>query len=134
MRESLIGKKVRSAHQNFIGTTIDFSKEVSGITFRIISSVLFGNDVIEKIPECNYFLKNGSIEKMSFSDYFAKIVYDCIMLGTSFWGLASTQIANLNIFEPYKTNHKNIMEMWVTTLTQTPIKTQKITHQVLLKE
>jgi hypothetical protein len=59
---------------------INFSNEAPRIMFEIISSILYGDGVNEKIGNLSYKTPEGPYEEMNFGEFFSKLARDSISL------------------------------------------------------
>jgi len=85
--------------------------EFNKITFRIITIILFGKDVNEKIGEIEYIEADGSINKLDFAGYFIKLCKTLIQNSFSFRSLAFPFFLDRDFTKPYSTDKKNILNL-----------------------
>lgn len=85
--------------------------EINLITFKVITIILFGKEVNNKIKSIDYEKKDGSIAQLSFSDYFVEVSKDIQNNTFHPIGLLFPILADYDLINPYKRDRKNIERM-----------------------
>ena len=83
-------------------------KEFNKITFRIITIILFGKDVNEKIEKNRYITEAGKVINLNFAEYFIALCRDLMQHSFTFKSLAFPILLEKELSEPYKTDRKNL--------------------------
>lgn len=90
------------------GETYDMLSEFNKITFRVITIILFGNDVNEKVGTLEYILNDGTTQNLLFADFFIKICKDLMANGQNLIQFFASYLAKKNLVKPYSVNIKNV--------------------------
>lgn len=89
-----------------------FEEEVSKMTFSIVTAILFGSDFNEKVGVCEYIDTKGATSVMKFDEFYPKLVEDLMKTLANPVGILFPVTVDYNLCEPFKTNQKNISELW----------------------
>jgi cytochrome P450 len=87
---------------------LNMLQEYNKITFKIITVILFGKDVNEKVGQLEYITNDDSTETLSFSDFFIRVCKDLMSTGQNLVGIFLPVVANYNLVKPFSTNIKNV--------------------------
>ena len=94
------------------GEWIFFFDEMKAITFEIISSILFGEDIIEKIGLLKYKWTDGSVSDLNLEGYLIKIQDDWNAATRTIHTIMFPFLINYNLTHPHNIIHDNIMQLW----------------------
>lgn len=93
------------------GTTYNMLQEYNKITFKIITIILFGKDVNEKLGTLDFVNPDDSIKKIPFSEFYIKICKDVMSTSQNLIGLFFPIVASMDLVKPFSTNRKNVDHM-----------------------
>lgn len=91
-----------------VGSKHNMLQEFNKITFKIITMILFGKDVNEKIGKIDFIEPNGTISKLTFEDYFIRICKDLMSTTMNLPGNLFPFLATYDLIDPFKTNIRNV--------------------------
>ena len=94
------------------GEWIFFFDEMKAITFEIISSIFFGEDIIEKIGLLKYKWTDGSVSDLNLEGYLIKIQDDWNAATRTIHTIMFPFLINYNLTHPHNIIHDNIMQLW----------------------
>ena len=91
--------------------SLDLSKEMGIITFRIITKILFGND-IDMLGKVKYISPSDHKEEhLILEEFYSKISRDQFIAYLSPKGKIFSFLTKYNLVEPYKSNVRNITNL-----------------------
>lgn len=93
------------------GDSYDMLAEYNKITFIVITIILFGNDVNQKIGMLDYIQSDDSVVKLHFSDFFIKLVKELSAAGSNPLNLFAPILNTYDVVNPFKRNKKNVVAL-----------------------
>lgn len=96
-----------------VGQTYEIKREISKITFKIITKILFGRDISERMPKLLYISPEDHSEKyLQFDEFFEQYCSDELSGFRSAAGRLFQFLVDYKLIEPMKTNSKNNRELF----------------------
>ena len=95
-----------------VGQWINFTNEMTSITFDVITKILFGRDIRSKIGCIDYVKMNGEVVKLDLMHYFHELVED--LEGTSFKLINRVLpfLQKYNLTTEHKSLDTNLNTLW----------------------
>ena len=94
------------------GEWIYFFDEMKELTFEIIISILFGEDITDKIGKLKYKHTDGSISDMNLEAFFIKLQDDCNASTRLLKTIMFPFLVDYNLTHPHNIIHDNILQIW----------------------
>lgn len=86
----------------------DMLNEFNKITFIVITVILFGKDVNQKIGSIEYLKNDGTIVLMPFNEYFIIVCKDLMATSMNLTRFLMPILAKYDAIKPYTTNKTNV--------------------------
>lgn len=87
--------------------THDVLSELGNCTFKIFTSILFGED-IKDMKSIHYIDKDDKTIELPFKDFFNRLFGDYIQVYYSLWSGIFPFLNDYNLVNPFKRNSKNL--------------------------
>jgi len=94
------------------GEKLDFVKEFSEASLDIIIGVLFGDDFISQVENCQYRTPDGKVQTWSFKDTLKQVSDDIYVNGENLMTSLFPVVNTKNLVEPFKSDNSNILELY----------------------
>ena len=93
------------------GEQINFYKEAKQITFKVITSILFGEEFLQNVGQFMYKTSKGDYEKYGFEEFFFKAVSDTTSARFAIKNVLFPFLIKYNLLEPNRTIKENADEL-----------------------
>jgi cytochrome P450 len=94
------------------GEWIDFGKEIKCVTFEIITEILFGQEVKDKIGKIRYKDFNGKVTEKDLQDFFMTLSIDTFKAASSIKSVMFPFLIHNNWLAPNNIVHENWQILW----------------------
>eukprot|EP00343_Euplotes_focardii_P006072 CAMPEP_0205815046 /NCGR_PEP_ID=MMETSP0205-20121125/20494_1 /ASSEMBLY_ACC=CAM_ASM_000278 /TAXON_ID=36767 /ORGANISM="Euplotes focardii, Strain TN1" /LENGTH=309 /DNA_ID=CAMNT_0053100321 /DNA_START=76 /DNA_END=1001 /DNA_ORIENTATION=- len=109
----LMLSKIKKAADNWkVEEFIDFGTEMKNVTFEIITEILFGRDIKDKIGLHDYKDFNGKVTQKDFQDYFLTLTKDTIRAKNQLHSIMFPFLVHNNLFKPNNIVQENVVRLW----------------------
>ena len=94
-----------------VGKEFDFLVDISSVTFNVMSTILFGEEVLTKMDNWRYIDENQKVQRVSYKECLRRVASDLFQLVSSPAFILSPSMATFFNFPSLKRNNKNIEEL-----------------------
>ena len=91
---------------------VDFDKCTKGITFEIITDILFGKEILHKIGMIPYKQQDDTIVNKDLQDFFMTLTRDCFSAPTKIHCVMFPFLIHNNWLKPNNVIYQNIQTLW----------------------
>ena len=95
---------------------INLNEEMSKISFSIITKILFGEDIIDKVGFLRYYRMNGEATRLDLRNYFTLLIDDLESSSRSILNRFTSLFLGKVLVKEEKYLEKNIKNLWQTLL------------------
>lgn len=103
-------EKVSNAWE--VGEWIEFNEEMRTVTFEIITDILFGKGIKQKIGKLRYKDFKGEVVEKDLQEFFLTLTKDTFAATTKIQSILFPFLIHNNLFYPNNIVHENVETLW----------------------